>query len=458
MRAQLVAVISIFALPHDVNTAAGSPNETPKRDADPLISKFPKFVEWFRRQGGFIDDRVTIGYEPGSNIRGMITTADIPAKTEIMHIPKSLIIGGVDWCQDFETIKKEMDMGPLSKWFDYFDFDDSSGSRLPLEWDRSDEPGSARRELQGLTPDDFTHRHIDWFEGDWGCLGGKEMISVFDFQAFKIYLTRSMNLGLMPMYDLMNHHNGKINTYIERDAKRGGVSVLSLVDIPAGFPIYNTYSWSGTKSTNDLFGQYGFVEDYPQLWQWNDSELERYRAYHRYVTTDNNDVNLDENPNHLGKWNNKLNFEHNSPFYEVLVISPTVAALLPTKHLTGVLGNGQLSLEGWRSVIDNHHATLRSSHVDALCDNAMRTLNSLPTTIEQDEKIIRHEKLRLKRLKEFGIEDANAADVVMAIEFRLAFKKALRLTMDVATQEREAFFKDTEVATREREAFDTDEL
>ncbi|KAL3796623.1 hypothetical protein ACHAW5_010965 [Stephanodiscus triporus] len=219
---QLITVIPIFALPYDVNTAAGSPNETPKRDADPLISKFPKFVEWFRRQGGFIDDRVTIGYEPGSNIRGMITTADIPPKLKSC-IFRNRSLSGVDCVSDFETIKKEMVMGPLSKWFEYFDFDDSSGSRLPLEWDRSDEPGSARRELQGLTPDGFTHQHIDWFEGDWGCLGGKEMTDL-DFQAFKIYLTRSMNLGLMPMYDLMNHHNGKINTYI-RYEDEGGAAI-----------------------------------------------------------------------------------------------------------------------------------------------------------------------------------------------------------------------------------------
>jgi len=343
---------------------------------------------------------------------------------------------------------KEIDMGPQSKWFDYFDFDDSSDSRLPLEWDRSDEPGSALRELQGLAPDDFTHQHIDWFEGDWGCLGGKEMTNL-DFQAFKIYLTRSMRLGLVPIYDLMNHHTGKINTIVEDDDE-GGVSVLSLVDIPAGFPIYNTYGRSGSTSTNDLFGQYGFVEDYPQLWRWNDSGLDQLaqekedHAYQRYVTTGNNDVNSDENPKHLGKWLNRLNFEPNSPFYEVLVISPTVAALLPTKHLTGVLGNGQLSLDGWRSEIDNHHATLRSSQVDAIHNNAMRTLNSLPTTIEEDEEIIRIEKRRVERLKEFGREDANAADVVMAIEFRLAFKKALRLTMEVATREREAFFKDTD--------------
>ena len=375
----------------------------------------------------------------------MIATADIPAKTKIMHIPKSLILGGVDECPIFEAIKKEMGMGPQSKWYDYFDFNDSSGSRLPLEWDRSDEPGSARRELQGLTPDDFTHQHIDWFLEKAGCLAGKKMTDL-DFQAFKIDLTRSMTSGLVPMYDLMNHHNGKINTYIEGDDDEGGVSVLSLVDIPAGFPIYNTYGRSGEKPTNDLFGQYGFVEDYPQLWRWNDSELEQLaqekedHAYHRYVTRGDNDVNSDENPNHLGEWLNKLNFEPNSPFYEVLVISPTLAALLPTKHVTGVLGNGQLSLEGWRNEIDNHHATLRSSQVDAIYSNAMRILNSLPTTIEEDENIILHEKRRVKRLKEFGREDANAADVVMAIEFRLASKKALRLTMEVAR--REAFFRD----------------
>ena len=161
-----------------------------------------------------VDDRVAIGREAGSNVRGTIATADIPAEIAIMHIPKSLIIGGVDWCPDFETIKKEMDMGPQSKWFDYFDFDDSSGSRLPLEWDRSDGPGSAQRELQGLTPDDFTHQHIDWFQEEAGCLAGKKMTDL-DFQAFKIDLTRSMTSGLVPIYDLMNHHNGKINTYIE---------------------------------------------------------------------------------------------------------------------------------------------------------------------------------------------------------------------------------------------------
>lgn len=403
-----------------------------------LPHSFPSFVP--------VDDRVAIGYETDSNIRGTIATADIPAETAIMHIPKSLIIGGVDWCPNVEVIKEEMGMGPESKWFDYFDFDDSSGSRLPLEWDRSDGPGSAVRELQGLPPQGDTHHHVDWFKGEGGCIAGKEMTDL-DFGAFKIILTRAMDSGIVPMYDLMNHHNGKINTYIKEDGD-GGVYVMSLLDIPAGFPIYNTYGRSGSQSTNDLFTTYGFVEDYPQLWRWNDSELDELaqeemdHAYHRYVTTDIYGDNIDENPNHLSGWDNKLNFEPNSPHYEVLVISPTLAALLPTKHLTGVLGNGQLSLDGWQNEIINHHATLRSSHVDALYDSVTRIMNSLPTTIEEDEEIIKRENMRLGMLKENGTLDVNVSDVVMTIEYRLAFKKALRLTMEVAMQE--AFIRDSD--------------
>ena len=339
-------------------------------------------------------------------------------------------------------------MGPESIWFEYFDFDDSYGSRLPLEWDGSDGPGrSALHELQELNPHGDTHQHVDWFRGEWGCMVGKEMTDL-DFRAFKLYLTRSMDLGIVPMYDLMNHHNGKINTYI-KDDDEGGVYVMSLLDIPAGFPIYNTYGRSGLQPTNKLFTTYGFVEDYPQLWEWNDSDLDRIaqekedHSYHRYATRDSYYGNNDEeNSYHLGGWDNRLNFEPNSPFYQVLVISPTLAALLPTKHLTGVLGNGQLSLEGWRNEINNHHATLRSSHVNALYDSAAAIMNSLPTTIEEDEGIIQRERRRLGVLEEYGTLNANDADVVMAIEYRLAFKKALRLMMEVAT--REAFFRDTD--------------
>jgi hypothetical protein len=97
-----------------------------------------------------------IRYKTGSNICGTIATTDIPAKTAIMHITKLLII----WCPDFKVIKEEMSMCKQSKQFEYFDFEDSSRSCLPLQWGRSNGPRSSVQELQGLPPNGDTHHHV----------------------------------------------------------------------------------------------------------------------------------------------------------------------------------------------------------------------------------------------------------------------------------------------------------
>ncbi len=375
-----------------------------------------------------VDDRVTIGYEPGSHIRGIIATADIPAETIIMDIPGSLVIRSMDhpddWCQSIEAVNEELGKGSQSKWYDYFDFDDSSGSRLPLEWDRSNGPGRAIQELQGLPPAGHTHQHIDYYQE--ACRYGKEMTDI-DFKAFKMYLTRASDLGMLPMYDLMNHHNGKINTYLRRRGD-GGLLVTSLTDIPAGAPIYNTYARSGWESTIDSFNTYGFVEDYPQLWRWDDMEsghqLSEYRAQDRYVK-DSEGHDLPD---------------PNSDLHEILVISPTLAALSPSKDLTYYLGNQQLSLDGWVELIESHHLHLRSSYVSALRHSAMKILTDLPTTIEVDERLIASENIQLERVTKMGRDHVNKADAIRAIEYRLAFKKALQIAVDVA--EREHFFDD----------------
>jgi hypothetical protein len=65
-------------------------------------------------------------------------------------------------------------------------------------------------------------------------------------------------------------------------------------------------------------------------------------------------------------------------------------------------------------------------------------LNQLPTTIEIDERLIASEKMQLGRVEKMGGDDANMADAIRAIEYRLVFKKALQLAVDVA--EREPFF------------------
>lgn len=173
---------------------------------DPLISKFPSLVQWFQEHGGTIDPRVTIGYEPPplSYIRGTIASSDIEAETTIIHIPGSLAIKSVvdDYCASTKAVVDEIAKGQQSKWYDYFDFDDSNGSRLPLDWDRN---ARAIHELQGLPPTGNTHSHLDFYLEH--CLGGNNAHEMNDieFKAFKIVTTRACDLGIMPMYDLMNH-------------------------------------------------------------------------------------------------------------------------------------------------------------------------------------------------------------------------------------------------------------
>lgn len=177
----------------------------------------------------------------------MIATADIPAGTLIIHAPGNVVLStpSEDQCEKIGEVIREMQVGTQSKWHAYFEFDDSTGSRLPCEWDRS---ARAITELQGLPPTGDTHRHVDWYKA--GCNKGREL-SEMDWKALKIYLTRAADIGLIPIYDLMNHHNGKINTVLERDAG-GGLKVIALNDIPANSNIYNTYARSGWESSVDV--------------------------------------------------------------------------------------------------------------------------------------------------------------------------------------------------------------
>lgn len=208
--AALVLLLSSSSLSLVCAAASATPddNTNTNNNNDPLISKFPPLVQWFQANGGTLDPRVTIGYEPPplSHIRGMIANSDIEAETTIIHTPGTLAIKSVenDYCASTKAVIDEVAKGQQSKWYTYFDFDDSSGSRLPLDWDRA---GRAVHELQGLPPTGDTHSHLDFYLEH--CLGGKNAnnneMSDIEFKAFKIITTRACDLGIMPMYDLMNH-------------------------------------------------------------------------------------------------------------------------------------------------------------------------------------------------------------------------------------------------------------
>ena len=80
-----------------------------------------------------------------------------------------------------------------------------------------------------------------------------------------------------------------------------------------------------------------------------------------------------------------------------------MAAIHPTTTLVKVLGNSRRTKDEWESEIESHHATLRQSHANTIRDSALLILSELPTTMEEDEKIILPNERRLfEKVKKKG--------------------------------------------------------
>ena len=128
----------------------------------------------------------------------MIAKDKILKDTVIIHCPGKLVVANKDahdnQCAHIEHIHLLLEAGEGSKWHTYFDFDDSLGSRIPSEWDLNNR---AIDELQGLPPSGETHRHIEWYKST--CKDGEEP-SDSEIRALKIFLTRSADIGLIPLY------------------------------------------------------------------------------------------------------------------------------------------------------------------------------------------------------------------------------------------------------------------
>ena len=182
------------------------------------------------------------------------------------------------------------------------------------------------------------------------------------------------------------------------------------------------------------------MEDYPQLWTWSDRRTHnpniKDAPYHAQPRFGKNCEELGEARGDC------LHVLPNTDHHEVLVLSPTRAALLPSKHLTQWLGNAHRSAQEWERQVAAHHANLRAVSARTLGASAATVLGELPTTVVEDEALLLTEKQRYEKVERQGRVDVDEADTIQAIEYRVAFKKALTLAIEVA--EGGTFFNDAE--------------
>jgi len=116
-----------------------------------------------------------------------------------------------------------------------------------------------------------------WVEEDWlqECHGSPN--DELGAKAAVVVISRGDDDLLVPVYDMYNHRNGNwYNTHMK--VSRGvNYQVTARKDIQPGEQIYNSYNMcdncGGRKDgygTPELFRDYGFVESFPQRWNFED--------------------------------------------------------------------------------------------------------------------------------------------------------------------------------------------
>ena len=388
-----------FLLLWTVTLVAASSTSNHHDDISNTNNEFQELSSWIKEHGGRVDERFHITIIDG--VRGGEALDTIKAGTELLFCPWKLVIGsenlqrtmqGEDHCQVLQTLQAQQDLGKQSLWYPYLKVHQNitTNTRPPAIWDST----AALKDLQGLPPTKDVSRSIQWLQKDCGEELGENILP----DALWLFVTRVTAVGMVPLYDSFNHHNGLRNVQLQIVDE--GVALKVILDIPKGKQIHTSY---GIQSAFEIFRDYGFVESWPQLWEWRD----------------------DNNVKHTV-----------GIFAGVPVLYPDPSFL---NHLSSASG---LSLSWFQNMAKEESAILPQEVIRIFKQAATEFLQSLPTTIEQDENIL--EKMKIQKPKyasiwgKFKSKHNDVADVLKlgdsksAVEYRIAFKKGVRTGLDMA--------------------------
>mmetsp|Transcript_40845 Transcript_40845/g.74778 ORF Transcript_40845/g.74778 Transcript_40845/m.74778 type:complete len:421 (+) Transcript_40845:365-1627(+) len=265
-------------------------------------------IEWIKSHPeGDIHPSLRIGRElPGdpTSILGLFVSSSPDAKP----IEKGDVIAQIPWghmihpdgkykpykyfsCRAIYNLAKELNLGEKSKRAPYV--------RYLLSQPRGTMPGEWTNAGQEFFAEVLGHGDLPPYEDTWRtdferiwvdeCSGDGD--DAMERAAYWLASSRDEDSLMVPIYDMANHSNDpdKLNTLSFKPAKAGDAFrfVASRKIVP-GEQIYNSYnrcnqcsdvnkddceSWSFFRTPN-LMVQFGFVEDYPQNWEFDPGHLD----------------------------------------------------------------------------------------------------------------------------------------------------------------------------------------
>uniref|UniRef100_A0A7S2XJU9 SET domain-containing protein n=1 Tax=Attheya septentrionalis TaxID=420275 RepID=A0A7S2XJU9_9STRA len=269
----------------EAETANDTPPKLTKED-----DMYEKLIEWIRSHKlGIVSEKLEIRRadpEDASSGYGLFVKESVKKGELLYSIPWDLIItpdtGSYEAtsfsCGTTRTLIQEAKKGNESSFYPYMRvFEEWDRYKAPLIEDWT-EPGKDLLEtITGtrLPPQNWREDGYWIFEWHKFCAGGSDELSE---KAAMFVETRAEDALLVPLFDMSNHANGKaINVVLEIEHLEF-FDGLAHRDIEAGEQLNHSYNLCencGSRITSgygtpQLFRDYGFVEQYPQRWNFGE--------------------------------------------------------------------------------------------------------------------------------------------------------------------------------------------
>jgi len=253
-------------------------------DADAL-----DIASWITSLGGYVNPHQEIRNAEPTNpesIRGVFATAPIQSGEVLLKVPWEAIItadaemgDNLNQCGTAYAVARELalaESGSSSRFGPYT-------AMLLAKQDRTGIPNTfAPLSLEllsevlgpnGLQPTDC-RRPLRWWEDS---CGGNVYSDRLSASAFLLMITRASSMispitgsetsVLVPFYDLYNHRLGSWKNAQVVGNMPPFYAVQAVRDIAPGEQIHNEYRSKNDAYTADIFRDYGFVQQTPQLWK-----------------------------------------------------------------------------------------------------------------------------------------------------------------------------------------------
>ena len=277
-----------------------------------------RLVDWLRTSGGFFHPNISLDPPNGHNAvgGGVYAMKDIQKDELLMFIPENSLFysrheqKNASRCETaarlVEAYVVQGEQG--SEFWPYvqYVFESYRHDRIPSAWSKA-----AKRLANGIVTDFYEPRYFGSVERCKTMENMLEDTELFGLlrAAMRIVDSRGWDGVLAPVGDMANHRNGHGHNMdqLQDSAVDKNIRLVALRDIQAGeqlhlsynqCPDQTCYGQEYTYTTQHIFGDYGFVELFPQRWRFNTtadgSEILLFDIEERF---DGNNSNINSNIN-----------------------------------------------------------------------------------------------------------------------------------------------------------------